>query len=176
MLLNALIPKPQEFRFADQAQNETVHLVARAHPITQIGWITSILFFVFLPIVAAPFVPSTWPQDGVFLFVLLWYATIFSVSLTSYYIWYFNIGIVTSNQIIDVDTGSVLYSDSSSTFIKDIEEIQQSTQGVLSALFDYGDILIQTAGEKPNIEFASVPRPSYIVRTINEIITALPPT
>lgn len=174
MLLNALLERPTSFTFADQGDNESVVLVVRAHPITQLSWVLGILFFGIVPLLLTPLFPYITIGVGIMGFLVLsWYALLFSVGFTSYFLWYFNLGIVTTKKVIDVDTGSVLYTDSSSTFLKDIEEINQSSQGILSATFDYGDVFVQTAGEKPNIEFSLIPRPSFMVQTINSLIDTI---
>jgi hypothetical protein len=41
---------------------------------------------------------------------------------------------------------------------------------VFSSIFDYGDVYIQTAGEKPEFEFKGVPRPRDIQDTLFDLM------
>ena len=56
------------------------------------------------------------------------------------------------------------------TTISKIEDVTSKVGGFFRSIFDYGNILVQTAGEEPNIEFLGVPHPSQIVKIINELM------
>jgi hypothetical protein len=39
----------------------------------------------------------------------------------------------------------------------------------LATIFNYGDVVVETAGEAPNIIFESIPYPEKVVETIREL-------
>ena len=63
-----------------------------------------------------------------------------------------------------------IYRNISYAKIENIEDVTAQTTGPLAAIFDYGTILIQTAGEKTQFEFDHVPQPAKITKLINELI------
>ena len=169
-VLRSLIMRPN-FHYASQERNEIVHLIVRAHPFTQIGWIISIVLLALVPLIFSPLLTGLplLPSQIIF-FIIAWYAVLFSAAITNFFLWYFNLGIVTSNKLVDVDTHGILFSESSTAFLTQIEEISDSSRGIFSAVFNYGNVFVQTAGEEPNIEFTNTPRPSFVVRLINSLI------
>ena len=41
--------------------------------------------------------------------------------------------------------------------------------GVIRHIFDYGDVLIQTAGTAPNFDFLAVPKPAFVADKIGDL-------
>ena len=44
--------------------------------------------------------------------------------------------------------------------------------GVVRALFNFGTVYIQTAGEKREFDFEDVPRPQLVAKFLNEMLLA----
>ena len=85
--------------------------------------------------------------------------------------WFFNVYLVTDERVVDVDFYSLLYKQISDAGLEKIQDITYRVKGLAGSLINYGDILIQTAGEQPNIEFEAVPQPAEVVKILNELIT-----
>ena len=85
--------------------------------------------------------------------------------------WFFNVYIITDERVIDVDFYSLLYKQISDAGLDKIQDMTYRTNGIAGSVINYGDILIQTAGEQPNLEFEAVPRPAEVVKILNELIT-----
>ncbi|MBI4999751.1 PH domain-containing protein, partial [Candidatus Gottesmanbacteria bacterium] len=103
---------------------------------------------------------------------ILWYLVTFGFALVSFITWYFNVYIVTNERIVDVDFLHLLYKELSSTRIARIQDVTYKLGGVFRALFDFGDVFIQTAGTEPNFDFLAVPHPEAVVRKIAELMEA----
>jgi len=54
-----------------------------------------------------------------------------------------------------------------------IQDIQESQVGLLAQLYDFGDLIIETAGERGHIAFREIPDPSGVRKIIFEQITRL---
>ena len=168
--LNSLSLNP-DFHFATQESKEVVRLVVREHPITQLSWLLTVVLFGAFPFFTVPFLTSLPLSSTQITFIIIaWYGFTFSFLITKFFIWYFNIGIVTNVKVMDVDTHGILASESSTAFLNNIEEIKKTTQGIWSAVFDYGNVFIQTAGVEQNIEFLNTPKPTLVVQIINTLI------
>jgi len=84
--------------------------------------------------------------------------------------WFFNVGVVTNQRIVDIDFSSVIYKEVTETRLDKVEDITSKSGGYFESFFDYGDVFVQTAGKEAFIEFLNVPRPSDAVRIISELI------
>lgn len=173
-LFHAFCENPP-MRFATQEADEEIVLTVRAHPITTVWWIIFTIILVLIPAFVGPalnYLPFNGAQQ--LFIILIWYAFTFLFAFSNMISWYFNLGIITSKKIIDVDVLNVLNTQTTETLISRIEEVNNKNLGFLSSLFNFGNVYVQTAGEDPNIEFMSVPYPSKVVRIINTLMQQQP--
>lgn len=83
---------------------------------------------------------------------------------------YYDLGFVTNKRIIDVDQVGLFSQEISEMTLDKIQDVSAKKHGILQTYLDYGDVLIQTAGELPNFEFINVPRPYFITQKISEVL------
>lgn len=170
------IEKPQDIRFKGQHKEETLILLLRRHWITNLGWITASIILLLIPFFGIPFVDlaDLLPFEISFLYVLVgfvfWYLGTLGYILLNFLFWFYNVNIITTQRIVDVDFIYLLYNEISSTVIANIEDVTYKRAGLIGSLFDYGHVFVQTAGTHPNIEFLSVPHPSRIANMITGLI------
>jgi hypothetical protein len=100
---------------------------------------------------------------------VFWYVMTFGLLLTRFLRWFFNIYIVTNERLVDIDFVNLLYKEFSEARLEKIQDISFNSRGILAALFNFGTVHVQTAGELPNFSFESVPNPEDIVRTIADL-------
>lgn len=84
--------------------------------------------------------------------------------------WYFNVGIITNERIIDVDFHAVIYKEVTETILPKVEDVTAKSGGFFSAIFNYGNVFVQTAGTEANIEFHNVPKPAEVTKIINDLV------
>jgi len=167
--LHAMCVRPG-IKFEDQKVEEEVLLSLRAHPITLVPTlINSIILFVlifFSSFVLGQFLNS----------VQLIYTITFFCFVTFIYLWfqiinwYFNIGIITNKQIVDVAFSALSYRNVTRTELTHVEDITVKTSGFLPSIFDYGNIFIQTAGTETNTEFFQIPHPARAAHIIQDVL------
>ncbi len=167
--LHSLCIKPS-VHFKDQGQNEEVLLTMRAHPATILPFFFNAFIFFMLIFISnffiAPFLTS---------FQLL-YINVFFILFIFMYVWvgivnwYFNIGIVSNQQIIDVDFSVTGNKELTRTKLSHVEDMTLKTGGFFPGLFDYGNIFIQTAGSEVNTEFINVSHPGEVQHIIQNIL------
>ena len=100
---------------------------------------------------------------------MFWYVAAFGFVLTNLIHWFFNIYIVSNERIVDVDFLYLLYKKFSIAELTKIQDLSYTTSGILAAMFNYGNVYVQTAGEMPNIEFDRVPNPRRVVERIRDL-------
>lgn len=175
-LFSSLIKNPNGVSFKAQEGDEQVLLFMRSHFITNLSWISVTIVLIGIPlalqmvgrVLENPF--SYLSSNHLLLITLLFYAGVFLYALIQFMHWYYNIGLLTQKRIVDVDFSDLLFHDISITKLELIEDVNYRKSGFFGSLFNYGDVFIQTAGNKPNFEFLRVPNPSFVVHMIIELI------
>lgn len=167
---------PSGVRFETQQDDETVILFLRQHVIVNVPWIIISALLFIVPVVVFPMalanlkLPFIIPGGYLVVGVLSWYLFILGFALTNFLRWFFNIYIVTSERIVDIDFIHILYKEFSEARLVNIQDITYNTGGIFESFFNYGNVLIQTAGTQPNFDFLSVPRPDNVVQTVSELV------
>lgn len=162
------VENPQHCRFEGQNPDEKILLLLRAHPITNLGWITGSILLFFAPF----FLPFLFrflnidlsilpPQYGI-IFIIINYLLVLLIIFEGFLHWYFNIYIVTDKNIVDVDFHSILFKNIDVAPLRNIEDTSSSMGGILNSMFHFGNVFIQTAGNTKNIDLHSVSRPHHI--------------
>jgi len=161
----AFVKNPGSTRFDNQEAGERILFLVRRHWFTQLPRVFLILFLILLPLLLP------WPQilgslvvpiRYKALFILLWYLLVVAVIFESYLNWYFNVFLITTDRVLDLDFWGLLYKNISEAGIDHLEDVTSSQGGIFQSIFDYGDIFVQTAAEKREFEFIGVPRPAVI--------------
>ena len=166
---------PKNVKFENQETDEEVILLVRRDLITNVPWIVTALILILIPLVIfiaselfSPFFKISASTQLVML--LFYYLAIIGFILVEFTIWYFNVGLVTNRRIIDLDVSGILFKHIAETRLELIEDVSYSQVGSIRSIFNYGDILIQTAAKFANFEFDRAPNPAKIVRIIASMI------
>lgn len=168
-VLNSFCLRPDAI-FEAQYNKEEIILVVRKHPITQLPWILNVIFFILFIILGNLVFADYFSAPQIFIFNL--FSTIFSFGYlwANIILWYFTIGIVTNQRIIDIDIYNVIYKEFSATTINKVSDITTKIGGFLGSTMDFGDVFIKTEGFEQNIEFDKVPHPAKIVQIVNSLM------
>lgn len=167
-MFSSYIENPTDCNFEGQDAEEKILLLLRAHPVTNLQWIIPAILIFFVPF----FIPkalflinldlSAIPQSFSVVFLIINYLLVLTIVFEGFLYWYFNVYIVTDKNLIDVDFHSILFKNIDVAPLRNIEDTSSSMGGILSSVFNYGNVFIQTAGASKNIEFISVPRPHHV--------------
>ncbi|MBI4035699.1 hypothetical protein HY383_01995 [Candidatus Daviesbacteria bacterium] len=167
-MLSSYIEKPTNYRFEGQDTDEQILLLLRAHPITNFNWIIpALLLFLapFLALTVSQFLNldlSSIPETFGLVFLIINYLLVLIIVFEGFLHWYFNVYIVTDKNIVDVDFHSILFKNIDVAPLRNIEDTSSSMGGILSSIFHFGNVFIQTAGAAKNIELTFVPRPHHV--------------
>ena len=169
--LSSFLAKPFRVGFSTQASGETVILLLRQHPITQVGWLILAIILAFVPVFFDSFnFFAFFPVRYQLAIYFGWYLILLGFIFESFLKWFYNVYLITDERIIDIDFYSLTYRNISAAKIDNIEDTTASTAGFLSALLDFGTVTVQTAAEKREFEFDGVPHPAEVTTLINELI------
>lgn len=168
--LSAYCYYPERVTFINKDQEEKVVLLVRKHPVTNIPWILTAAVMLLAPLVLEYFpLLDFLPQNFRLVAVLMWYLITTAFIFEEFLTWFFNVNIVTDERIFDVDFHNLLYRSITDANLDQIQDVTVRIGSVVRTLFNYGDVLIQTAGEVPEIEFEAVPHPDLIAKILREL-------
>jgi hypothetical protein len=168
--LSAFVVRPKKLKFETQDPQETILLVLRRHPITNLSWILLTILGLLAPAVTlvVPLIDFL-PVKFQVMTVVVWYLLVVGYVIEQFLSWYFNVYVITDERIIDFDFYALIYKRVSETKIDRIEDVTFEMTGVWRSLFNYGTIFIQTAGESREFDFEDTPRPQTVVKFLNEL-------
>ncbi|OGK24484.1 hypothetical protein A2954_07625 [Candidatus Roizmanbacteria bacterium RIFCSPLOWO2_01_FULL_37_12] len=168
-LLHSFCIKPS-YRFETQHTNEQLILVLRAHPITQLPWVINslilIVVLIFLNFLFFNFLSGTQTLFANFFGL----AIIFAYIWFNFLSWFFNVGIITNERIIDIDFHAVIYKEVTETQLSKVEDVTAKSGGFFASVFNFGNVFVQTAGTEVNIEFVNIPKPAEVTKIINNLV------
>lgn len=161
---------PDNVKFVAQDSQERIVLFLRRHPITNIPWILGGIIMLFAPAIL-PFFPilEFLPERFQFIAVVMWYLLTTAFVLEKFLSWFFNVYIVTDERVFDVDFVNLVYREIAESNLDQIQDVNVQMGSVIRTIFNYGEVLIQTASAVPNIEFEAVPQPDRVAKILREL-------
>jgi hypothetical protein len=175
-LFSAFKKDPDGVDFSDKDEQEKIILFIRRSFITNIHWIFLGIVFLIIPLFLGSilrFFPNPLPflpQKFYFFLIAFYYLVVATYWFINFISWYFNISLVTDRRVIDIDFSSLVYKDVAATKMNLVQDVSFSQVGAIRTFFDYGDVLVQTAGTLDNFIFESAPQPSNIVHITEDLI------
>jgi uncharacterized membrane protein YdbT with pleckstrin-like domain len=167
LLYSSYIKDPKNVCFDGEDPDETVLLVLRKHFVTNIPWFLLFVFLLNLPDLLYLLIKfngfDSWeliPLSYRFVLSTFWFVFTFGFFFVSFLTWYFTVNIVSSRRVVDIDFIGFINRRFSEALLTNIQDLTNEVSGAVQIVFHYGTLLIQTAGEKQEIEFDDIPDPA----------------
>lgn len=168
--LSSFSLRPGRVKFENQNSNEEIILLLRKHWVTNLGWIFFSVVLLFCPLVFMDFPAiSILPVRYKIISLIGWYLILISFIFEKFLSWFFNVAIITNQRVIDVDFYGLLYKEITDAEINKIQDVTQKQVGAIRTVFDFGYVLVQTAGEKGMVDFEDIPHPGRVVKIIQDL-------
>lgn len=163
-LFSAFRIKPENVSFSQQDDDEVIYLFLRRHFITNLLWVLLSIVLGFFPLIIYltikdNFLPFSVPPGYLVVLTSFYFLLVLSYIFINFLNWFYNISLVTDKRVLDLDYSDIVYHDVALTKLNLIEDVTYVQSGFARSLFNYGDIFIQTAGEKLHFDFLSIPDP-----------------
>lgn len=179
-IFSSFCENPTGISFEEKEEDEKVLLFLRRHFITNVPWIFLSLVFLSIPIVLRIInfqfsITDTFSFLNIttgfaVIFLLFYYSIIFTFIFVNFITWYFNISLITNKRVVDIDFSGLVYKDVSATKLTLLQDVSYKQTGVIRSIFNYGDVLVQTAGALENFDLSAVPHPERVVLIVEELI------
>lgn len=154
-------------------ENEKIIIALHRHWIIIIGEIIFISIILFAPLFGAYFIIDFLNEKAEFLFYTLWFAAsiyFLLIYLILFIIWmdyYLDMWIVTNERIIDIEHSGIFKREVSEFSLKNVQDVTIEIPGMIPSLLKYGNVIVQTAGEK-NFKVMQIPCPERVKDIIIE--------
>lgn len=103
----------------------------------------------------------------IFSLIFFWYVFIFGYFLREFLDWYFEVLLITSKKIVDIDRGATNISE---TPLTNVQDVTSETPSMIGQIFNIGSIKIQTAAESKEFEFNLMDDPSKVRDFLSDIV------
>jgi uncharacterized membrane protein YdbT with pleckstrin-like domain len=103
-------------------------------------------------------------------FYALWLLVIWVIAFIIWTNYYLDIWIITSKKIIDIEQYGLFKRQVSILHLEKIQDITYDVHGLLQTFFQYGDLMVQTAGSSGSFPIKGVPNPALVQAKLNEAI------
>lgn len=161
--------------FPTQVSDEKVFLLVRRH---WIFFAVTLIFVIFLiiPIIAVMIYWMANPDVfigpiGNFLIIFsgIYLLAIWGLVLYGFVNYYLDIYIVTDKRIVDIKQKKFFSREIAELHLHQIQDVKAKVDGFLQTMLHFGDIHIQTAGERENFVFQDVPHPYTLEKKIVDL-------
>ena len=147
-------------------------------------WIARLfLYLAFFVILVAPFVtiwylntfqPGLLSPDQPMGIILVLGGSIFFLFawlflFQNYMDYHLDIWVVTNRRILNTEQTGLFGRTVSELRLYRIQDVTATVHGMLHTFFDFGDVEIQTAGEKERFRFEEVPEPNIVAKAILDL-------
>ena len=162
---------PNDIDFETKNPNEKIILMLRQHPIINVKWITVTLLLLTGPTLLSIFgVFSLFPVGFPLVITLTWYLFTSAYAIEGFLNWYFNVYFITEIRIVDIVFYNFINKKASDAEVTKIQNVSYTSNGFLGAMFNFGNVFIQTAAEVPEFEFRSVPNPEKVAKILDDFM------
>jgi len=168
---SSFVYMPKKASFKAQEPDEEIVMMLRAHVITNLRWIFIAVIFLLIPgyLFNLAFF-DVFPASYITAFTLFWYLVVLSFILENFLGWFFNVNFITDERILDVDFHNLIHKEISTAGIDSIQDVSYTQTGTFQSIFNYGNVFVQTAAEKPRFEFLKVPQPDRVVSILSDLM------
>lgn len=162
--------------FRTQA-GERIVLVLRRHPFIFLGEAVLILFLMTVPVGGWFVISRSWPSllDGpvsrpaLVLLASAYLILVWHFLIAQFVDYYLDMWVVTNEKILNVEQNSLFSRTVSELEIDKIQDVTSEVKGVVPTLLNYGNVHIQTAGEKERFVFEQIPHPDRVREKILQL-------
>lgn len=93
------------------------------------------------------------------LLLFLYFLAIWQILFLTLADYYLDTWIITDHRVLDIQQLGLFRRDVSELRLSKIQDVNVKVKGLFPTFFNYGDVIIQTAGAVPEFKFKQIPNP-----------------
>jgi len=161
--------------FPSQEPEEKIFLLIRHH------WFDYVAFALVAVVTLAPVFAMVWylianqanltQATMVLLTVVssILVLSLLAVELFGFISHYLDVYIVTNQRLVDISQNGLFKRDISELQMRQIQDVSAHVEGFFETILHFGDVYIQTAGERENFIFTNIPHPYTVSKQIIDL-------
>lgn len=162
----------------NQEPHEEVVIFLRRHWIDFLKIVIYTVLLVSVPIIVmlalqllgAELLDSPTLQPLIAITVPAYLLIVFAITITEITDYWLDTWIVTTERIIDIKQSGLFNRHVSEVHLHQIQDITSETSGILETFITYGDVYIQTAGNRERFQFINIDNPNEVKVKISELV------
>jgi CRP-like cAMP-binding protein len=135
----------------------------------QIGAPTFILLLL-LPVLYAAFAATGWFYDFLTVLLLAPVAILAGIIVWQYLNWRDDYFVITTQRVVHIERTWPFSAETEETLLDNVEDIYEMRPSLTANLMNFGNLVLQTAGETVEIDMNYTPKPAHIREVIAEQI------
>ncbi len=96
---------------------------------------------------------------------------VYTLTITEITDYWLDVWIVTNERVMNAEQHGLFNRLVSEVHLEQIQDITSETKGFLETFLTYGDVYVQTAGERERFRFKNVDNPDDVKITISQLVT-----
>lgn len=154
-----------------QKSYEKIIFTCRRHPITFLPYIIFFLllltapFGLYLLIAKSSLIQYFQNQTGFIVAVLggsVYYLSCYLFFYAHFVTFHLDLWIVTNDRLLDMEQKTLFHRTISEVDLYQIQDASSEVHGLFPSIFNYGNIILQTAGAVPKFLFRNVSNPNHL--------------
>lgn len=163
-------------RLPNPVRDEKVIHVLRRHPVTLFAWFLGVIFVLIGPFIVWALIsygnPGIWESQSLTALVLMGGSAFFLFAwlflFQNFMDYYLDIWIVTTKRVLNIEQTGLFARTVSELRLYRIQDVTSTVNGFIHTILDFGDMEIQTAGEKTRFVFEQIPHPTRVSKSVLE--------
>lgn len=171
--LTSFIVFPKEVDFYGKDNDEDIVLIVRTHWVAFVPHMIFVLLLLLIPLLLLALSFQITVLGSVVLHIgilVMCLALAFNVAVTTILKWYYTVNIITDQRIVVIRMENAFYHSYAEAQLEKIENVTHTNVGIISTLFDVGDVKIETAGHGVDFSMKTLPRPRELQDVINDLL------
>jgi hypothetical protein len=162
---------PEDIDFETREDKERIILMLRHHPFVNIRWILISIILLTVPTFLSVFgVFSLLPSGFPLVITLAWYLFVSAYAIEGFLSWYFNVYIVTTMRIVEINFSNLINKKVSDAEVTKIQDVSYTLGSFIRTMFNFGNVFIQTAADVQEFKFDSVPNPEKVAKILDDFM------
>lgn len=179
-ILSAFAHNPKNMYYNGEDEDEKILYLLRRSHITNLGWQMVVAVMIAIPFFFTPYLwalkingQSLLKPSYILILLLSWYLMVFGFALFRFFNWFFNVYIISSKKIVDFDFYGLTYKNISDTTLLNVQDVTAKISGPFNMIFNIGDVVVQTAAENREFDFAQIDDPGKVRDIISDLVAGL---
>ena len=162
----------------NQKSYEKIILVCRRHPLTFIPYILFFILMLVVPfglywLLARLSLLNYLENQAIYVAAVLltsvYYLSSYLFFYTRFVEFHLDLWVITNDRLLDMEQKSLFHRTVSEVDLYQIQDATSEVHGVFPSIFNYGDIVLQTAGPVPKFYFRNVAKPNQLREQILQL-------